>query len=39
MLSGANANNVNKGDDVQYSRTHLSGGSKGNTKLERTVSG
>jgi len=30
--SRTNAKNVNKGDDVQYSRTHLSGRSKGEQK-------
>jgi len=32
ILSRANANNVNKRDDMQYSRTHLSGCSKGTEK-------
>jgi len=32
ILSRANANNVNKGDDVRYRRTRLSGRSKGNRK-------
>jgi len=32
IFSGANVNNVNKGDDVQYSRIRLSGRSKGNRR-------
>ena len=40
ILSGANANYVNKGDNVHCSRTRLRGRSKGteeNCRLRRTV--